>query len=331
MPNPLFSTYTQGENRVTSTVIAVLENINNQLAEDVLEALTDESDLSLVSFDNQVTGVDSVPDAAIRSSTALWFETKTSRNSVDKQQLENHLKALEEGEADLQRLIVLTPDERIPNEVAEIDDERTIWVNFDSLVDTIETVLERDVGSVEASMSVPTEREAFLLRELVRFIYDEKLVSGKEDRVLVVAARKAWPEYEEHGLYFCQPNRSFKPVSYMAFYKDGKLEPVVPRVTDSVESIELTQESVRSHDGVSASQREHLLETVKQLREEESERYGETQKVIFLQEGIELDGAVKNDKTASDSDRRVAFVQGHRYVSFSKLQESPEYTTELEE
>lgn len=331
MPNPLFSTYTQGENRVTSTVIAVLENINNQLAEDVLEALTDESDLSLVSFDNQVTGVDSVPDAAIRSSTALWFETKTSRNSVDKQQLKNHLKALEKDEADLQRLIVLTPDERIPNEVAEIDDERTIWVNFDSLVDTIETVLERDVGSVEASMSVPTEREAFLLRELVRFIYDEKLVSGKEDRVLVVAARKAWPEYEEHGLYFCQPNRSFKPVSYMAFYKDGKLEPVVPRVTDSVESIELTQESVRSHDGVSASQREHLLETVKQLREEESERYGETQKVIFLQEGIELDGAVKNDKTASDSDRRVAFVQGHRYVSFSKLQESPEYTTELEE
>lgn len=253
MPNPLFSTYTQGENRVTSTVIAVLENINNQLAEDVLEALTDESDLSLVSFDNQVTGVDSVPDAAIRSSTALWFETKTSRNSVDKQQLENHLKALEEGEADLQRLIVLTPDERIPNEVAEIDDERTIWVNFDSLVDTIETVLERDVGSVEASMSVPTEREAFLLRELVRFIYDEKLVSGKEDRVLVVAARKAWPEYEEHGLYFCQPNRSFKPVSYMAFYKDGKLEPVVPRVTDSVESIELR----RSLYGVTTGSRRH--------------------------------------------------------------------------
>lgn len=331
MPNPLFSTYTQGENRVTSTVIAVLENINNQLAEDVLEALTDESDLSLVSFDNQVTGVDSVPDAAIRSSTALWFETKTSRNSVDKQQLKNHLKELEKDEADLQRLIVLTPDERIPNEVAEIGDERTIWVNFDSLVDTIETVLERDVGSVEASMSVPTEREAFLLRELVRFIYDEELVSGKEDRVLVVAARKAWPEYEEHNLYFCQPNRSFKPVSYMAFYKDGKLEPVVPRVTDSVESIELTEESVRNYDGISTSQREHLLETVKQLREEESERYGETQKVIFLQEGIELDGAVKNDKTASDSDRRVAFVQGHRYVSFSKLQESPEYTTELEE
>ena len=97
MPNPLFSTYTQGENRVTSTVIAVLEHVNNQLAEDILEALTDESDLSLVSFDNQVTGVDSVPDAAIKSSTALWFETKTSRDAVDKEQLENHLHALNEA------------------------------------------------------------------------------------------------------------------------------------------------------------------------------------------------------------------------------------------
>jgi hypothetical protein len=62
-----------------------------------------------------------------------------------------------------------------------------------------------------------------------------------------------------------------------------------------------------------------------------SERYGETEKVIFLQEGIELDRPVENDKTASDSDRTVAFVQGHRYVSFSKLQQNPEYTTELEE
>jgi hypothetical protein len=70
-----------------------------------------------------------------------------------------------------------------------------VWANFDSLIDTIETVLERDVGNAKVSMSVPTGREAFLLRELSRFLYDENLVSGKEDRVLVVAARKAWPEY----------------------------------------------------------------------------------------------------------------------------------------
>ena len=61
------------------------------------------------------------------------------------------------------------------------------------------------------------------------------------------------------------------------------------------------------------------------------ERYGEAEKVIFLQDGIELDYPVRNDKTASDSDRTVAFVQGHRYVSFKKLRGNPDYTTELED
>ncbi len=331
MPNPLFSTYTQGENRVTSTIIAVLEHVNNQLTEDILEALIDESDLGLVSFDNQVTGVGSIPDAAIRSSTALWFETKTSRDAVDREQLENHLKALDEESTELQRLIVLTPDGRIPEEIVEIEDERVVWVNFDTLVDTVETVLDRDVGTAEMSMSVPTEREAFLLRELTRFIYDEDLVGGREDRVLVVAARKAWPEYQKHGLYFCQPNRSFKPVSYIAFYKDGEIKPTVPRVTDSIESIELTEQTVQGDPDLSQSQREQLLDAVEQLHAEGSERYGDTEKVIFLREGEELSQPIKNDKTASDSDRTVAFVQGHRYVSFSKLQQNPEYTTELEE
>ena len=330
MPNPLFSTYTQGENRVTSTVISVLEHINNQLAEDILEALTDESDLSLVAFDNQVTGVDSVPDAAIKSSTALWFETKTSRDAVNKEQLENHLHALDEDVAELQRLIVLTPDAQLPDEVTEVNDERIVWVNFDGLIDTIEMVLKRDVGNAEASMSVPTEREAFLLRELSRFLYDEDLVSGKEDRVLVVAARKAWPEYRKHGLYFCQPNRSFKPVDHLAFYTDGEIKTPVPAVTGSIESIELTCETVRNHHEISQSQREKLLEAVTNFRKEGSERYGEREKVIFLQDDVEIDHPVENDKTASDSDRTVAFVQGHRYVSFSKLRENPAYTTELE-
>ncbi|MFC7139775.1 hypothetical protein ACFQMA_07980 [Halosimplex aquaticum] len=331
MPNPLFSTYTQGENRVTSTLLAVLEHVNSRLAEDILEAITDESDLSLVGFDNQVTGTDSVPDAAIRASTALWFETKTSRDAVRREQLDNHLQALDEDPSDLQRLIVLTPDTRVPPEVQAIDDERIVWASFDTLVGSIESVLERDVGSAEASMYVPTEREAFLLRELVRFIYDESLVSGQEDRVLVVAARKAWPEYHKYGLYFCQPNRSFKPVSHLAFYKDGEIKTTVPKVTGSIESVTLDEETVRGHPDLSQHQESELLRAVELMRENGSDRYRETEKVLFLEEDVELEQAIRNDKTASDSNRTVAFVQGHRYVSLTTLQENPTYTTELEE
>lgn len=331
MPNPLFSTYTQGENRVTSTFLAVLEHINNRLAEDVLETLVDESDLSLITFDNQVTGEKSVPDAAITGSTALWFETKTNRNAVRRDQLENHLTALDEDPSDLQRLIVLTPDEQMPTEVRAIDDERLVWASFDTLVNTIESILGRDFGNAEPSMHVPTEHEAFLLRELVRFIYDEELVSGREDRVLVVAARKAWREYDEYGHYFCQPNRSFKPVSHLAFYRDGEIKTLVPKVTDSVESIALTEEAIQEASGLSQSWKSELLEVVEKMRENGSERYGDMQKVLILEPDIELEQPIRNDKTASDSTRTVAFVQGHRYISLSTLQESPKYTTELEE
>ena len=326
MTNPLFSTYTQGENRVTSTMLAVFEHINNALLEDVLETILDESDFSLVTFENQVTGVESVPDAAIRSSTEVWFETKTTRDKVNRDQLERHLEALEEDGASLQRLVVLTPDTEYPTEVNRIDDPRVVWTNFDSLVDALEAILQRDIGATEEAVAIPTERESFLLRELVRFIYDEDLVSGREDRVLLVAARRAWPEYQEHGIYFCQAGRSFKPVDHLAFYTDGEIKTTVPRITARVDEVTLTENGVEQHPKLTRSQKEELLSV---LAESEKRRGSELQ-VIFLRDDLELDRPVENDKTATDSNRRVAFVQGHRYVSLSALKEQPEYTTELE-
>ena len=47
---PLFSTYRQGENRVTASLLAVLSRLGTDLTERVLGALLDEPELSLVSF-----------------------------------------------------------------------------------------------------------------------------------------------------------------------------------------------------------------------------------------------------------------------------------------
>ena len=329
MANPLFSTYRQGENRVTSTIMAVFEHISNALTEDILGVLLDESDLSLLSFDNQVVGVESIPDAAIRSSVSVWFETKTERDAVNQNQLERHLTELERDGAELQRLIVLTPDERLPREVEGASDGRLVWVNFDALVDAVESVLNRVRGETETSTAVPTERESFLLRELVRFIYDEDLTGGSEDRVLVVAARKAWPEFHDYGLYFCQPGRSFRNASHLTFYTDGEIKPAVPHIEEFVDEVLLTEDGVQQA-GLADGQRGHLMTTVEKMRESGSERYGEKQKIAFLRDGVELESVVENDKTASDSDRHVAFVQGHRYVSLSALEKGPEYTSMLE-
>jgi len=330
MTTPLFSTYTQGENRVTSTVMAVLGHISTTLTEDILEMLLDESSLSLVSIDNQISGASSVPDAAIRASTSIWFETKTVRKGVDPDQLQRHLMELQSQEAGVQRLVALTPDAEQPPEIDSIDDERLVWANFSQLVDAIESILDRDTGTTEETVAVPTEREAFLLRELVRFIYDEDLVSGKEDRVLVVAARRAWPDYKDYGMYFCQAGRSFKPVSHLAFYTDGEIKPIIPRVTKAIDAIELTKDAVNTDDRLTSTQREELLNVVDQMKQENAERYEAEEQVLFLGEPIELSRPITNDKTASDSDRTVAFVQGHRYASLSRLKDEPEWTTQLE-
>lgn len=51
--SPLFSTYRGGENRVTSSLIAVFERIDPRLVEQILAAAAGESTTSLLSFANQ--------------------------------------------------------------------------------------------------------------------------------------------------------------------------------------------------------------------------------------------------------------------------------------
>lgn len=75
--------------------------------------------------------------------------------------------------------------------------------------------------------------------------------------------------------------------------------------------------------------KEKLLSAVEEIGSDHY-RYGKSQKVMMLEDDLELDQTVENDKTASDSDRNVAFVQGHRYVSLGDLKNNLVKTTELE-
>src|SRR2546430_1249189 len=85
--NPLFSTYKQGENRVTSSMLAVFERVDLSILEQLLAAATGESALATVTFTNQPPGKGaSVPDARISARFAWWFEVKTERQAVRRQQ-----------------------------------------------------------------------------------------------------------------------------------------------------------------------------------------------------------------------------------------------------
>ena len=66
MTTPLFSTYRGGENRVTSSIMAVFERIDLALVRDILAGAAGAGDeLRAVTFENQVAGTGSVPDARI--------------------------------------------------------------------------------------------------------------------------------------------------------------------------------------------------------------------------------------------------------------------------
>ena len=56
MPKPLLSTYRTGENRITSSTMAVFERIDLALVQELLRAVTGMgAELQAVSFENQVT------------------------------------------------------------------------------------------------------------------------------------------------------------------------------------------------------------------------------------------------------------------------------------
>ncbi len=83
MGNNLFSTYKTGENRVTSSILAVVRSLSLGRIERILGALMEQSAFELVRFQNQPSrGAEGVPDAEIVGSCRLLVETKMERDAV---------------------------------------------------------------------------------------------------------------------------------------------------------------------------------------------------------------------------------------------------------
>jgi hypothetical protein len=332
MTAPLFSRYAQGENRVTSTIMAVLSRINFTLVERIIQLLIGDEALQLVRFENQPKGKGSVPDARLHAAFSLWIETKTARNAVREDQLLSHLKLLNGGPD--RRLLVLTPDSIVPSTVAKLqeDEPRLFWANFASLVETV-------ASELQDTTSLPTDREVFLLHELVSFLETEGLVRADDDEVLLVpASRYARDEYDRYSAYICQPNRSFRQVGRMAFYHAGRILRHIPAVKGMVESVSL------SEAGLGELRAESLPPDVIQpasdllsaLLRDNNFRVGteDRVKLVLLSEHDDpetfvLPHEIENDKRGAGG-QLVAFTQGQRYVSFAKLQKAPRRTSELE-
>lgn len=317
--NPLFSTYRQGENRVTSSMLAVFERIDLSILEALLTAVTGEGSLQLVTFVNQPAGGgDSVPDARISAHFAYWFEVKTARNALDRTQLREHLESLDSTGTG-ERLFVITPDPVEPPAVMELGDERVVWFSFRSVHDAIDTILDDTSGLV-------SEHARFLLRELQALLVEDGLVDN--DDVVVVAARDAYPEYLghgdlNHGFYVCQPDRIFREgLTHIGFYVGQAIQREIPRVLHREATVPFTSEEIaRRRDGGAEDQ--WVADTIEAALSTGIRTEG-AQHGIFILTGphdpatLQLAAPIANDTTASTG-RRWAWTLGHRYTSLAKL------------
>ncbi len=334
MANPLFSTYAQGENRITASIWAVFERLSFALVEQILQGLFQEPETQLLTFRNQPSGLRSKPDAKIHASFSYWIETKRVLKSIRVDQILEHLKALdEEKNVEIQRLLILTPDDTIPSEVLQFKDARLSWANFDDLVAAIKDALDISEAYLTSEQHIPTERERELLRELVAFLISEGLVGRSNQQVLIVAARLALSEYQELSAYLCQPNRSFRLCSHMTFYANGCIYRSIPKILDSVESVVLSEEGVAECTD-NQETRSRLLELIERLSQTNRKwRRGEVAKVLFLSapdapDTIQLPHDIRNNLVAATG-KAIAFTQGQRYVPLNKLQAAPKTTAEL--
>lgn len=291
---------------MTASILAVLKSLSLSRIERLLGAILEQSEFELVRFQNQTSkGGAGVPDAIIHASIRLLVETKTERNGVRKPQIERHLARLSEANETVQVILVLTPDDVRPRILDDVNDQRVAWSSFALLDQAIDELLE---GSHE----VVSEREAFLLRELQSMLDAEGLLANPND-VVIVAARSAWPEYNEFHSYVCQPNRPFQQVARLGFYSKGVIYPLVPKILEIYDDVEMIKDK---HKGELGKLVNHLVTNSSRLTDQ---RY----KVILLSppdlpDTLKLDAPIPNDKR-SKSGKPTAFTMGQRYVSSAAL------------
>jgi hypothetical protein len=339
MPNPLLSTYRTGENRVTSSTMAVFERVDLALVQELLEAATGGGgelrtvtfENQTVTFKNQVVNEDAVPDARISARFTWWFETKTSRGGYasegrDRDQVRKHSGQLvHDPEA---RLFVLTPDPFRPQWFDVLDGvedqvrSRIVWLSFHLLADAINAVIADPTRLVG-------EQTKFLLVELVALYESDGLLTN--DDTVIVAARAAWPEYKALGAYVCQANRSFREgLTHFGFYAEGAIQPVIARIRAWYPSVSFTREEVTARRADGEEELAILIE--EELNERvrtEGESFG-----VFLLSGLDsndtvpLNQPIVND-TKTVAGRTWAWTLSQRYTRLERLTSGVTRTSEL--
>ena len=175
----------------------------------------------------------------------------------------------------------------------------------------------------------PTEREAFLLREFVRMLQQDGLLSSAKDRVMVIPARIAYPLYKHLGAYITKP-QALRPSHHLAFYVHGKIEPIIPKIELVIDQVQLTPDRISSLDDAKAKDLALKLRNDILCLNDPRANYGVSDgfeaKVLFLSGPDEA--GTKRLKEPIINDNQFTYGS-RRYVTMESLKKASK-TSELE-
>lgn len=177
--NELFSTYRQGENRVTATLLAVLQNLSVHHFAQILQGLTGLEDRPLITIRNQsktaTTGEkngsrekSSVPDAELSANFDIRLETKLGTSSGNTEQVRLHAAQVREGARHRFVVVLGKAASDVPDEEVSEDRLNVIEKSFAALLKILDDVVLQDPFS--------SERERYLVHQFSAFINSEGLI-----------------------------------------------------------------------------------------------------------------------------------------------------------
>lgn len=322
---------------MTSSTLAVFERIDLGIVRELLQTAAEMGDeLQAVSFENQIVGKGSTPDARISAHFTWWFETKTAVGDYDheghaRRQLRAHAERLV-GEPTAY-LFVLTPDPvqpawlRNPDRVDPEAATRVVWFSFAALALAIRQVLGDSTRLV-------SEQTRFLLSELIALFESDGLLSA--DDTVIVAARNAWPEYQRYAAYVCQPQRAFRSDivrdgGRFGFYADGQIMPFIAHIEKYVPTVSFSPDGVQQ---LREAGDDRAADIVESLMSAGTRDLGGSYGIVLLSgqddpRTVRLKSPIIND-TITASGRRWAWTLGQRYTQIAKLTAGAAYTSDLE-
>jgi len=199
---------------------------------------------------------------------------------------------------------------------------QVVWFGFRDLTEAI-----REVGSDPVRLL--SEQTRFLLGELVALYEAEGLTTN--DDTVVVAARDAWPLYQQVPAYICQQDRGFRRgLTHLGFYAGGAIQALVPQILAYHPAVTFTAAAAASYNATEPALAA-LVELVlsRQLRDE-----GSTQGVMLLSgpgdaATVRLAAPIQND-TTTQAGRKWAWTLGQRYVRLERLRSGVTVTSALQ-